>query len=57
VVSDNPDASLSRRMSVAAVADLVARNVEPIAVFAGALAGLGRELAALTARIPRSRRR
>jgi hypothetical protein len=54
VVSDNPDATLSRRMSSAAIADLIVRNLEKIEVFARDLVTLGRELEALTARVPRS---
>lgn len=57
VVSDNPDATLSRRVSSASIAELIALNLESIEAFARDLAGLGGELAALTASIPRSCRR
>ncbi|HEX6902434.1 MAG TPA: hypothetical protein VF789_22130 [Thermoanaerobaculia bacterium] len=52
IVSDNPDATLSRRMSAAAVEDLVASNLEEIMVFAGDLAGLARQLAGFLADPP-----
>ena len=55
IVSDNPDATLSRRMSGAAVEDLVASNLEEIAAFAGDLAGLARHLAGLLADPPEYR--
>jgi adenosylhomocysteine nucleosidase len=58
VISDNPDATLSRRVSSSDVEELIAANLEPIATFARGLAGLGRELAALAAlplRLPLAR--
>lgn len=52
IVSDNPDATLSRRMSSASIEALVGRNLDRIVTFAGDLMGLGRELAALAADPP-----
>jgi hypothetical protein len=49
VISDNPDATLSRRMSSAAVEELVAANAGKIETFARALADLARELQAILA--------
>lgn len=49
VVSDNPDATLSRRMSARAVEALIARNLDRIEVFARGLAELARELETLAA--------
>ncbi len=49
VISDNPDATLSRRMSSAAVEELVAANAEKIETFAHSLADLARELQAILA--------
>jgi hypothetical protein len=49
VVSDNPDATLSRRMSGAAVEELIAGNAGKIEAFAQDLAGLARELQAILA--------
>jgi adenosylhomocysteine nucleosidase len=43
VVSDNPDATLSRRMSNASIKELIARNLEDIETFARALANLAWE--------------
>jgi adenosylhomocysteine nucleosidase len=52
VISDNPDATLSRRMSSRAVEALIARNLDRIESFARGLAGLARELEALDAAPP-----
>jgi adenosylhomocysteine nucleosidase len=49
VISDNPDASLSRRMSNVVLEDLIAANAGKIETFARALAGLARELDAIAA--------
>jgi len=64
VISDNPDATLSRRMSSVVLEDLIAANGEKIQTFARALADLARELDAIAAVPPpptpptrRSRRR
>lgn len=43
VVSDNPDATLSRRRSNAAIEELIARNLEDVEAFARGLAELARE--------------
>jgi hypothetical protein len=43
VVSDNPDATLSRRMSSGSIEDLIASNLEAIEVFARDLADLAWE--------------
>lgn len=48
VISDNPDATLSRRMSATAVAALIARNAGKIETFARGLAALAGELAAIS---------
>jgi hypothetical protein len=47
VISDNPDATLSRRVSSLAVEELIDGNLGRIAAVARGLADLGRELAAL----------
>jgi len=49
VISDNPDATLSRRMSGAAVEELIAGNAEKIERLARDLADLARELQAILA--------
>ncbi|HEV2855024.1 MAG TPA: hypothetical protein VHC97_19685 [Thermoanaerobaculia bacterium] len=49
VVSDNPDATLSRRMSGAAIEELIARNLEDVEAFARGLAELAREAEAIAA--------
>jgi hypothetical protein len=49
VISDNPDATLSRRMSGVAVEALIAGNGEKIETFARGLADLARELQAILA--------
>ena len=49
VISDNPDATLSRRMSGAVVEELIAVNVERIEGLARGLADLARELQAILA--------
>ena len=49
IVADNPDATLSRRISSAAIEEMVGRNLDRIVTFAGDLSGLARELAALAA--------
>lgn len=43
VVSDNPDATLSRRMSNASIEELIAGNLEDVEAFARGLAELARE--------------
>jgi adenosylhomocysteine nucleosidase len=52
VISDNPDATLSRRMSSAYVEDLIQKNLEGIEGFARSLAGLAREMEVLSANPP-----
>ncbi|HVS00250.1 MAG TPA: hypothetical protein VMW27_26720 [Thermoanaerobaculia bacterium] len=52
VISDNPDATLSRRMSTSYVQSLVEQNLRPLQEFARGLAGLAREVAALNADPP-----
>jgi hypothetical protein len=52
VISDNPDATLSRRMSSRAVEALIASNLDRIEGFARGLADLARELEALAAEPP-----
>lgn len=52
VIADNPDATLSRRMSGAAVEDLVIRNLEGIGTFAASLADLARDLGTFLADPP-----
>jgi hypothetical protein len=47
VISDNPDATLARRMSGAAVEELIAGNAGKIEAFAQDLADLARELQAI----------
>lgn len=49
VISDNPDATLSRRMSASFVQSLVEQNLRPLQEFARGLAGLAREVEALAA--------
>jgi hypothetical protein len=49
VVSDNPDATLARRMSGPDVEVLIGRNAGKIETFARGLAGLARELEAIRA--------
>jgi hypothetical protein len=49
VISDNPDATLSRRMSSLVVGDLIAANGDKIAAFAHGLTGLAEELEAIAA--------
>jgi adenosylhomocysteine nucleosidase len=49
VISDNPDATFSRRMSSVAVEELIDGNLGRIETVARGLADLGRELAALAA--------
>ncbi len=59
VVSDNPDATLSRRMSSAFLEHLIARNLGDLEVFARSLAALAQELATLAAipiRLPERRK-
>lgn len=50
VVADNPDATLARRTSSAAIADLIAGNLDDIETFAAGLAGLARDLASFQRR-------
>ena len=50
VVSDNPDVTLSRRTSSAAVEELIASNLDGIETFAAGLAGLARDLASFQRR-------
>jgi nucleoside phosphorylase len=60
VISDNPDATLARRMSGSDVEALIAGHLGTIEAFARGLAGLGEELAALAAlplRLPSARSR
>ncbi|HEY0514603.1 MAG TPA: hypothetical protein VGH73_22060 [Thermoanaerobaculia bacterium] len=52
VISDNPDATLSRRMSGVAVEEMIAGNAGRIETFARDLAALARELAAIAADPP-----
>lgn len=59
VVSDNPDATLSRRMSSTFLEHLIARNLGDLEVFARDLAALAKELATLAAipiRLPERRK-
>ena len=50
VISDNPDATLARRTSGAAVTELIAGNLDGIETFAAGLAGLARDLASFQRR-------
>jgi len=52
VISDNPDATLSRRLSTRAVEAAIASNLDRIEIFARGLADLARELEALAAEPP-----
>jgi adenosylhomocysteine nucleosidase len=49
VISDNSDATLSRRMSSTFLEHLIARNLGDLETFSRDLAGLARELARLSA--------
>jgi adenosylhomocysteine nucleosidase len=52
VISDNPDATLSRRMSSAGVEDLIQRNLDAIEGFARSLTDLALEMELLSADPP-----
>lgn len=52
VISDNPDATLSRRMSTSYVQSLIEQNLRPLQELARGLAGLAREVEALAADPP-----
>jgi adenosylhomocysteine nucleosidase len=57
VVSDNPDATLSRRMSSASIEELIARNLENVEVFARDLADLAWEAEVISEAARRYQRR
>ncbi len=52
VISDNPDATLSRRMSTSYVQSLIEQNLRPLQELARRLAGLAREVESLAADPP-----